>query len=86
MSTEWWLIYVDDCDWGTRDSNGVAKVSALLWRYADLRKVIIFDVSARDELDRHGRLRSCAAQGRQPCGVEVKINLTGVKAAAKRCK
>jgi hypothetical protein len=46
MSTEWWLIYVDDCDWGTRDSNGVAKVSVLLWRYADLRKVIIFDVSA----------------------------------------
>jgi hypothetical protein len=51
---------------GTRDNNGVAKVSALLWRYADLRKVITFDVSACDDLDRHGRLHSGAAQGHQP--------------------
>jgi hypothetical protein len=66
MSTDYQLISVDYCDWSTRDSNGVAKVSALLWRYADLRKVITFDVCARDDLDRHGRLCSDAAQGRQP--------------------
>jgi hypothetical protein len=34
------------------------KVSVMLWRYADLTKVITFDVSACDDLDRHGRLRS----------------------------
>jgi hypothetical protein len=31
----------------------MAKVSALLWCYADLRKVIIPDVNARDDLGRH---------------------------------
>jgi hypothetical protein len=41
-------------------------------------------VNARDDLDRQGRLRSGAAQGRQPWGVEVGIDLTGVKVAAKR--
>jgi hypothetical protein len=35
----------------------------LLRCYADLRKVITSDVSSRDDLDRHGRLRSDAAQG-----------------------
>jgi hypothetical protein len=44
----------------------MAKVSALLWRYADLRKVITRDVSSRDDLDRHSRLRNGAAQGHQP--------------------
>jgi hypothetical protein len=39
----------------------MAKVSALLWCYADLRKVITPDVSARDDLGRHGRLRSDVA-------------------------
>jgi hypothetical protein len=44
----------------------MAKVLVLLWRYADLRKVITSDVSARDDLDHHGRLRSGAVQGRPP--------------------
>jgi hypothetical protein len=44
----------------------------LLWLYADLKKVITSDMSARDDLDRHGCLRSGAAQGRRPWGVEVK--------------
>jgi hypothetical protein len=66
MSTEEPLISVNYCDWSTRDSKGVAKVSALLWCYADLRKVVIPDVSARDYLGRHGRLRSDTAQGRHP--------------------
>jgi hypothetical protein len=35
-----------------------------LWRYADFRKVITPVVSARDDLGRHGRLRSDAAQVR----------------------
>jgi hypothetical protein len=39
----------------------VAKVLVLLWRYADLRKVITFDVSARDDLDSHDRLCGGAA-------------------------
>jgi hypothetical protein len=30
-----------------------------------------FDVSARDDLDRHSRLRSGAVQGRQPWVIEV---------------
>jgi hypothetical protein len=55
----------------------------LLWRYANLRKVITFDVSARDDLDRHGRLRSGAAQARQPWGVEVDIDRIGIEAATK---
>jgi hypothetical protein len=66
MSTDYQLISIDYCDWSNRDSNGMAKVSALLWRYADLRKVITFDVCAHDDLDRHGLLCSDAAQGRQP--------------------
>jgi hypothetical protein len=53
-------------DWGTRDSNGVAKVLVLLWRNADLRKVVTSDVSTRGDLDRLGRLRSGRMQGRQP--------------------
>jgi hypothetical protein len=57
---------VDYCDWGTQESNGVAKVSVLPWRYADLRKVITSNVGVRADLDQHGRLRSSAAQGRQP--------------------
>jgi hypothetical protein len=61
---------VDYCDWGTRDSNGVAKVSVLPCRYADLRKVIASNVGVCADLDRHGRLCSGAAQGRQPCGVK----------------
>jgi hypothetical protein len=61
----------------------MAKVSTLLWRYADLRKVKTPNVSARDDLGLHGRLRSDAAQGREPW---VKIDLTGAKAAAKHCK
>jgi hypothetical protein len=64
----------------------VAKVSVLLWRNADLRKVITFVISARDDLDCHGRLRSGVTHGRQPWGIEVEIDLTGVKAAAKHCK
>jgi hypothetical protein len=64
----------------------VAKVSALLWRYADLRKVITFDARAHDNLNRYGHLRSSVAQGHQPWGVEVEIDLIGVKAAAKHCK
>jgi hypothetical protein len=63
----------------------MAKVSALLWRCANLRKVITSDVSTRDDLDRHDRLRSGAAR-RQPWGVEVEIDLTGVKATAERYK
>jgi hypothetical protein len=39
----------------------MAKVSVLLWRYADLRKVITVDMSVRDDLNRHGHLRSGAA-------------------------
>jgi hypothetical protein len=46
----------------------MAKVSELLWRCADLKKVITFDVSARDDLNHHGLLRSSTAQGRQPYG------------------
>jgi hypothetical protein len=57
---------VNYCDWGTRDGNGTAKVSVLLWRYTDLRKVITPDVGVRADLDQHGCLRSGAAQGRQP--------------------
>jgi hypothetical protein len=64
----------------------MAKVSVLLSLYADLKKVITPDVSARDDLDCHGRLRSGAAQGRQPWGLEVEIDLTGVKATTERCK
>jgi hypothetical protein len=60
------LMCVDYCDWGTRDSNGTTKVLVLLWRYADLRKVITPDVGVRADLDQHGRLRSGVAQGRQP--------------------
>jgi hypothetical protein len=56
---------VDYCDWGTQDSNGMAKVSMLPWRYADLKKVITSDVGVRADLGRHGRLRSGAVQGRQ---------------------
>jgi hypothetical protein len=41
----------------------MAKVSVLLWHYADLNKVIAPDVGARDDLGRHGRLRSDTAQG-----------------------
>jgi hypothetical protein len=37
-----------------------------LQRYTDLRKVITHDVSAHDDLSRHGRMRSDAAWGRQP--------------------
>jgi hypothetical protein len=33
----------------------MAKVLVLLWRYADLKKVITFDMSVRDDLDRHSR-------------------------------
>jgi hypothetical protein len=58
----------------------------LLWQYANLRKVITFDMSARDDLDRHGRLLSGAAQAREPWGVEVDIDLIGVEAATKCCK
>jgi hypothetical protein len=43
-------------------------------------------VNARDDLNRHGRLRSGAAQGRRPWGKEVKIDLAGSKASAKCCK
>jgi hypothetical protein len=57
---------VDYFDWGTQDSNGVAKVSVLLWRYADLRKVITSDVWVRVDPDQHGHLRSGAAHGSQP--------------------
>jgi hypothetical protein len=53
-------------DWSTRDSNGVDKVSVLLWRCADLRKVKVPDVNARDNLSYQGRLRSDAAQGVNP--------------------
>jgi hypothetical protein len=48
-------------DWGTRGSNGVAKVSMLLWRYADLRKVITSDVGVHADLDQHVCLRSGTA-------------------------
>jgi hypothetical protein len=44
----------------------MAEASVLLRRYADLRKVIKPDVSACDDLGRHGRSRSDAAQGHQP--------------------
>jgi hypothetical protein len=64
----------------------VAKDSALLWRYADLRKVVTFDVSARDDLDRYGRLRIGVVQGCQPWGVKVEIDPTCVEATAKHCK
>jgi hypothetical protein len=47
---------IDYWDWGTQDSNGVTKVSVLLWRNADLGKVIISDVSTHGDLDRHGHL------------------------------
>jgi hypothetical protein len=42
-----------------RDSNVVAKVSVLLWRYADFRKVITSDVGVRVDPNQHG-LRSGA--------------------------
>jgi hypothetical protein len=45
---------IDYCNWGTRDSNGVAKVSVLLWQNADLGKVVTSNVSTRDDLDSHG--------------------------------
>jgi hypothetical protein len=64
----------------------MAKVSIFLWQYADLKKVIAFDVGVRADLDRHGRLRSGATQGRQPWGVEVEVDLVGYEASAKRCK
>jgi hypothetical protein len=64
----------------------MAKVSALLWLYVDLNKVMTSEVSARDDLDRHGLLRSGAAQGCQPWVVEVETDLTGVKSTAERCK
>jgi hypothetical protein len=64
----------------------VAKVLTLLWRYADLRKVVTFDVSARDDLDHYDRLRIGVVQGCRPWGVKVGIDLTGVEATAKRCK
>jgi hypothetical protein len=65
----------------------MAKVSALMWHCTELRKVTSStDVNARDDLNRHGRLRSGATQGCQPWGMEVEIDLTGVKAAAKRYK
>jgi hypothetical protein len=64
----------------------MAKVSALLWLYVDLNKVMTSEVSVCDDLDRHGLLRSGAAQGRQPWVVEVETDLTGVKSTAERCK
>jgi hypothetical protein len=54
---------LDYCDWGTRGSNGVAKVSVLLWRYADHGKVITSDIEVRADLDRHGFLRSGTSRG-----------------------
>jgi hypothetical protein len=65
-SAEYRLMCIDYCDWGTRDSNGVAKVSVLSWRYAVLRTVITFDVGVHVDLDRHSRSRGGAAQGHQP--------------------
>jgi hypothetical protein len=44
----------------------MAKVSVLSRQYADLKKAIISDVGVCADLDRHGRLRSGVAQGRQP--------------------
>jgi hypothetical protein len=49
-------MYLDYCDWGTRESNGVAKFSVLLWRSTGLRKVVTSDVSTRGDLDCRGRL------------------------------
>jgi hypothetical protein len=64
----------------------MAKVSVLLRLYADLKKVIESDVCARDDLDRHGCLRSGATQGCRPWGVEVEIYLRDVKATTEQCK
>jgi hypothetical protein len=64
----------------------VAKVSVLLWWYPDLKKDILTDVGVRADLYRQDRLRSGAAQGRQPWAVEVKINLIGCEASVKHCK
>jgi hypothetical protein len=64
----------------------MAKVSVLMWHCADLRKVTSTDENAYEDLNRHDRLHSGAAQGRQPSGMEVEIDLMGVKAAAKRYK
>jgi hypothetical protein len=47
---------------GARDSNGMAKVSVLLWQYANLRKVITSDVGVCVDLDQHGR---CAVAQRR---------------------
>jgi hypothetical protein len=62
----------------------MTKVLVLLWQYTDLEKVITSDIAVCVDLDRHGCLRSGAAQGCQPWDVEVEIDLVGYEASAKR--